>query len=170
MWSIVPLMLAASFKTLQSKSNSKSQVIARVDLYDCFPLVRIILSLPRQDQRRQNLEAVNNWAATLAILPLLSGSLALAEDFKLINGKVYKNATISRVEADRIVVRTKTGISKIYFVEPPKDVQDRFHYLAATPITAPRERKPVLVEAKQHEPPKPDVRDWAWVLLVSTLF
>jgi hypothetical protein len=29
-------------------------------------------------------------------------SLALAEDFKMINGEVYKNATISRVEADGI--------------------------------------------------------------------
>jgi hypothetical protein len=87
-------------------------------------------------------------------LPLLSGSLALAEDFKLINGRVYKNATISRVEADGIVVKTKTGISKIYFVELPKDVQDRFHYVAVTPITALREREPIKVEAKQHASPQ----------------
>jgi hypothetical protein len=59
------------------------------------------------------------------------------------NGKVYKSATISRVEADGIVIKTKTGISKIYFVELAKDVQDRFHYVAATPITAQREREPV---------------------------
>ena len=60
-------------------------------------------------------------------------SLALAEDFKTINGKIYKDATISRVEADGIVIRTKAGISKIYFVELPKDVQERFHYGSATP-------------------------------------
>src|SRR4030095_16024049 len=60
-------------------------------------------------------------------------SLALADDFKTISGKEYKNAKVSRVEADGIVIKTKTGISKIYFVELPKDVQDRFHYGSATP-------------------------------------
>jgi len=34
----------------------------------------------------------------------------------MINGKIYKEATISRVEADGIVLRTRTGIYKIYFV------------------------------------------------------
>ena len=60
-------------------------------------------------------------------------SLALAEDFKTISGKIYKDATISRVEADGIVLRTKTGITKVYFVELPKDVQERFHYGSAAP-------------------------------------
>ena len=32
----------------------------------------------------------------LAILAALSASIALADDFKTINGKEYKNATISR--------------------------------------------------------------------------
>jgi hypothetical protein len=76
---------------------------------------------------------VKCWATTLAILAVLSASLALAEDFKTIKGKVYKDATISRVDADGIVLRTKTGLSKIYFVELPKDVQERFHYGSATP-------------------------------------
>jgi hypothetical protein len=35
--------------------------------------------------------------ATLAILAALSASLALAEDFKTVNGKEYKDATVSRV-------------------------------------------------------------------------
>ena len=74
---------------------------------------------------------MNCWATTLAILAVLSASLAVAEDFKTINGKIYKDATISRVEADGIVIRTKTGISKIYFVELPKDVQEHFHYDSA---------------------------------------
>ena len=76
---------------------------------------------------------VKDWATTLAILPLLSASLALAEDFTTIKGKIYKDATISHVEADGIVIRTKTGISKIYFVELPREVQERFHYGPATP-------------------------------------
>ena len=70
---------------------------------------------------------VKCWATTLAILAVLSASLALAEDFKTIQGKVYKDATISRVDADGIVLRTKTGISKVYFIELPEDVQERFH-------------------------------------------
>jgi hypothetical protein len=56
----------------------------------------------------------------------LSASLALADDFKTIAGKEYKNVTVSRVEADGIVIKGKSGISKVYFVELPKDVQERF--------------------------------------------
>src|SRR5947199_10702240 len=67
----------------------------------------------------------------LAFLIACFASIALAEDFKAIDGKEYKNVTVSRVEPDGIVVRTKSGISKIYFVELPKDVQERFHYNAA---------------------------------------
>ena len=68
----------------------------------------------------------------IAILATLSASLALAEDFKTVNGKEYKNATVSRIEAEGIVLRTKSGITKIYFTELPKDVQERFHYGSAT--------------------------------------
>jgi hypothetical protein len=71
--------------------------------------------------------------AIVAILAALSLSLALADDFKTINGKEYKNVTVSRVEADGIVIKTKTGLSKIYFAELPKDVQERFHYGSSTP-------------------------------------
>jgi len=70
---------------------------------------------------------------TFVILIVCFASLAPAEDFKTIDGKIYKDATISHVEADGIVIKTKTGISKIYFVELPKDVQERFHYSSATP-------------------------------------
>jgi hypothetical protein len=59
---------------------------------------------------------------------LYSSSLALADDFKTINGKEYKNATVSRVEPDGIVLRTKSGILKVYFTELPKEVQQRFGY------------------------------------------
>src|SRR5207249_7046867 len=67
----------------------------------------------------------------LVIVAALYSSLALADDFKTIGGKEYKDATVSRVEPDGIVLRTKSGISKVYFVELPKDVQERFHYDAA---------------------------------------
>jgi thiol-disulfide isomerase/thioredoxin len=58
-------------------------------------------------------------------------SVAFAEDFKTIQGKEYKNVTVNRIEPDGIVLRTKSGISKLYFVELPKEVQERFHYNAA---------------------------------------
>ena len=55
----------------------------------------------------------------------------MADDFKLITGKEYKNVTVTRVERDGIVLKTKSGISKVYFVELPNDIQQRFHYNAA---------------------------------------
>jgi hypothetical protein len=85
------------------------------------------------ESKRGRIRRVKHWVTTIAILPLLSASLALADDFKTIKGKEYKNVTVRRVEADGIVIKTKTGISKIYFVELPKDVQERFHSGSATP-------------------------------------
>ena len=66
----------------------------------------------------------------------LSASVAVAENFKTINGKEYKNARVSRVEPDGIVLKTKSGISKVYFVELPKDVQERFHYDAPKAVSS----------------------------------
>jgi hypothetical protein len=70
----------------------------------------------------------------LAILVTLLPWMAFAEDFKTINGKEYKDVTVSHVEPDGIVLRTKSGISKVYFTELPKDVQERF--LPSTPKTS----------------------------------
>ena len=85
------------------------------------------------------------WQTTLAILATLSLSMALAEDFKTINGKEYKDATITRVEGDGIVIRTKTGISKVYFVELPNDVRERFHPSPAK--TAAAQRQPIKLDS-----------------------
>ena len=68
---------------------------------------------------------------TLTFVILCFASVAFAEDFKTISGKEYKNVKVSRVEPDGIVLISKSGISKIYFTELPKEVQDRFHYDAA---------------------------------------
>jgi hypothetical protein len=62
------------------------------------------------------------------ILLLSFAAAALPEDFKTVNGKEYKDATITRVEPDGIVVKTNSGITKVYFSELPKDVQEHFHY------------------------------------------
>jgi hypothetical protein len=69
--------------------------------------------------------------ATPTIIAALSASIALAEDFKTITGKEYKNASVSRVEPDGIVLKNKSGIAKVYFTELPKNVQERFHHDSA---------------------------------------
>ena len=63
---------------------------------------------------------------TFLILPFVS--VAFSDDFKTLTGKEYKDATVSRVEPDGLVLTSKTGISKVYFTELPKDVQERFGY------------------------------------------
>jgi thiol-disulfide isomerase/thioredoxin len=68
---------------------------------------------------------------TLTLSILCFGCVAFADDFTTIGGKEYRNVTVSRVEPDGIVLRTKSGISKLYFVELPKEVQERFHYNTA---------------------------------------
>jgi hypothetical protein len=89
---------------------------------------------------------VKEYATTLAIWALLSATLALAEDFKTINGKEYKDATIIRVESNGIVLKTKTGISKVYFIELPNDLQERFHPSPAKTAAAQGQRKPIKLE------------------------
>jgi len=69
---------------------------------------------------------VNTKLLTVLIFSFVS--VAFSDDFKTLAGKEYKNATVSRVEPDGIVLTSKTGISKVYFTELPKDVQERFGY------------------------------------------
>src|SRR5436190_15065645 len=67
----------------------------------------------------------------LTFLILCFASVAFADDFKAINGKEYKNVKVSRVEPDGIVLVSSSGISKVYFTELPKEVQERYQYDAA---------------------------------------
>lgn len=78
----------------------------------------------RRDHQRS--QEVNT--KVLTVLALSFASAAIADDFKTTDGKEYKDATVSRIEPDGIVVKTKTGVSKLYFAELPKDVQDHFGY------------------------------------------
>jgi hypothetical protein len=93
-------------------------------------------------------------AICLAVI-LCFASVALADDFKTNDGKDYKNATVTRVEADGIVVKTKGGISKVYFAELPTDVQERFHYdpqkAAAAQAVAVRQAQELNQANKQAE-------------------
>ena len=65
---------------------------------------------------------------TFVILIVCFATLAVADDFRTTKAKEYKNATVSRVEPDGIVIKFKGGIVKILFTELPKDVQLRFGY------------------------------------------
>ena len=89
--------------------------------------------------RRKTAESrrVKYCRTTVAILAVLFASLALSEDFKTTKGKIYKDATVSRIEADGIELKTKTGISKVYFTELSKDVQERFHWEKPEPPREP---------------------------------
>jgi hypothetical protein len=64
----------------------------------------------------------------LTLLIVCFVQVALADDFKTLTGKEYKDVTVSRVEPDGIVLTGKAGISKVYFTELPRDVQERFGY------------------------------------------
>ena len=101
------------------------------------------------ESKRGRIRRVKHWQ--LAFFVILSTSIALADDFKTVTGKEFKDATVTRVESDGIVLRTKTGISKVYFVELPKDVQEKFRPAQATPIAA---SAPINVEPKQGERPQ----------------
>jgi thioredoxin 1 len=71
----------------------------------------------------------------LTCLIVCFAAVAFADDFKLVNGREYKDATVSRVEPDGIVLRTKAGIAKVYFLELPKEDQERYHYNPAVAST-----------------------------------
>jgi thiol-disulfide isomerase/thioredoxin len=103
-----------------------------------------------------SLEAVFRSAGKMKILTLLIvcfASVALAEDFKAIDGKEYKNVRVSRVEPDGIVLISKSGISKVYFTELPKEIQDRFHYdpTQAATYSAEQTASQLVLQSQQAE-------------------
>src|SRR5205823_7374882 len=108
-------------------------------------------------QRRRNVRRLQTMnKATLAIVAALFVSIALADDFKTIDGKEYKNVTVKRVEPDGIVLSSKSGISKLYFTELPKETQERFGYDAANRDAYAAEQKAKLEATwKRQEPVEP---------------
>ena len=65
---------------------------------------------------------------TVTLLTICVTSIALADDFKTVNGKEYKNLKVSRVEPDGIVIAFSGGIVKLPFTELPADVQKKYGY------------------------------------------
>src|SRR5207245_10045546 len=71
-----------------------------------------------------------------------------ADDLKTIRGKQYKDATVRRVEPDGIVFKTKSGISKVYFTELPKEVQERFLPSPAKTVAPQRGREVIDLKSR----------------------
>jgi hypothetical protein len=96
------------------------------------PLHFISLCHCRLERKKTESTHMKPQKTTIAILVRLSAfSIALPDDFKTHSGKEYKNVTVTQVEPGGIVVKTKSGILKVYFTELPNDVQERFGYDAA---------------------------------------
>jgi chromosome segregation ATPase len=90
-------------------------------------------------------------APTFVILIVCFASIALADDFKTINGKEYKNVTVKRVETDGLVLSSKSGISKVYFTELPKEVQQRFNYDPEKAAAYSAEQNAALEQARSQQ-------------------
>src|SRR5438270_68851 len=93
----------------------------------------------------------------LAVSIICLASVTLADDFKTIDGKEYKNVKVKRVEPDGIVLGTSYGISKVYFTELPKEVQERFHYdpAKAAAYSAQQNQNLEALQKQQEAPRQP---------------
>jgi hypothetical protein len=67
-----------------------------------------------------------SFVSILAVITVVQ--LLRADDFKTTNGKEYKNAKLSRVEPDGIVITFSGGIVKIPFLEMSPDIQKKYGY------------------------------------------
>lgn len=63
----------------------------------------------------------------IGIFVTLFASAGLADDFKTLNGKEYKNASVTHVEPDGITIKFSGGISKIPCEEITQADQQRFN-------------------------------------------
>ena len=87
----------------------------------------------------------------MLFLILCLGSLAFADDFKTINGKEYKDAKISRVEPDGIVIPFSGGIVKIPFNELSAEIQKKYGYdpQSATAYSAEQREQQAALEQQR---------------------
>ena len=63
-----------------------------------------------------------------SIFVVCLASASLADDFKTLSGKEYKNATVTRVEPDGIVIKFHGGIVKIPFTNLSEDLRHKYNY------------------------------------------
>jgi ribosomal protein S1 len=81
--------------------------------------------------------------AVILLSPILS-----AHDFKTLEGKEYRDVTITRVDPDGLIVETDSGIEKIPFTSLPKEVRAKYHY---DPVAAARYSKEVAQSQQRAE-------------------
>jgi len=93
------------------------------------------------ERKSGRIRRVKHSGATLAILAL-SASIALVDDFKTFNGNEYINATVSRVEPDGILIKYKSGISKIFSLSCLKTFRNDFITIPRTPLSSMLQFKP----------------------------
>jgi hypothetical protein len=82
----------------------------------------------RRGEEKSRISRVKYWKTALAISAVLSASHALADDFKTTDGTEYKNAKVSRVEPDGVVLKFSGGIVKILFTELSPEIQKKYGY------------------------------------------
>ena len=117
----------------------------------CF----IIREKPLYYRTRSLKKLSRNWKMkVLPFLILCFTTAALADDFKLVTGKEYKNVTVSRVEPDGIVLRTNRESRKCISSSCPTTFSNVF-------ITMPRSLLPI-----PHKHNKPSIRR-QWPLPVA---
>src|SRR5438874_2651448 len=82
-----------------------------------------------------------------------ASAVVFADDFKTVDGKEYKNAKVSRVEPDGIVITFSGGIVKLPFIELPPDVQTKYGYdsKAAAAYSAEENQKQVALQQQRKE-------------------
>jgi len=92
-------------------------------------------------------------APPFVILIVCFASIALADDFKTIDGKEYKHATVSRVEPDGIVITFSGGIVKLPFAELSPELQKKYGYdsKAAEAYSAEENQKQVALQQQRKE-------------------
>jgi hypothetical protein len=91
------------------------------------------------------------------VLVVFFASVAIADDFKTTNGKEYKNANVSRVEPDGILITFSGGIVKLPFTELAGDVQKKYGYdsqTAATYTAEENQKLAALAQQRQAEAQK----------------
>src|SRR6266480_6919433 len=82
------------------------------------------MSGPQKTERL--LKMKRSFLSILVVIAVVQ--LVRADDFKTTNGKEYKNAKLSRVEPDGIVITFSGGIVKIPFTELSPEIQKKYGY------------------------------------------
>ena len=84
---------------------------------------KIIYRCAAGSRRSTMSSTVKYWETALSILLSLPVSFALADDIKTNNGKEYKNAIVSRVEPDGIMIKFSGGLVKIPFTDLSEELK-----------------------------------------------